>query len=527
MEGTMTCRPKDINILISECVSTIVMQMDDDDSINTKRLNEEVAHSLGKKLIPKTDLLRVSKSDWEIFVSETNRVTFGYSRMLDILEEKKLTEKYSFDIDLYGDCSENIVYYFPGSYESDLGGYYDEFGHYQSYNDYNCVTMEYSAAGLWMLLVYSTYLPQCIHSIISIKEIIEETCTLENFIPRCSSAQEIFITQSHYGHMKMGKCVTVDTGHLGCMADVTSIAQERCNGKTRCQISADAEIARTQPCAQGIYTYLENAYVCVPDLFELDQCKNVAVGRHWKHTISTRIEHACIHQNRPLKITASESMDIEITAQIINKATVDSGDVYITVSDIQGNTTRMEIPRTSTSLQQTIDSSMIHVLFEQTEAVVLFSFRAVGCEDLVAPEFTWIERSRNTLTIGCVHNEYTWQVKCIGSKWIGFRGNCTRKTETKPDKETTDDIREKVIPNEIRVFTKVITTGFVCLRKAEYKAKASKGIELQEMTGDYSNTWKATLMRPVTNDLNNPNASPPQQFYVLNQQNDTPIGTLR
>ncbi|ELU09939.1 hypothetical protein CAPTEDRAFT_202593 [Capitella teleta] len=226
MEGTMTCRPKDINILISECVSTIVMQMDDDDSINTKRLNEEVAHFLGKKLIPKTDLLRVSKSDWEIFVSETNRVTFGYSRMLDILEEKKLTEKYSFDIDLYGDCSENIVYYSPGSYESDLGGYYDEF-------------------------------------------------------------------------------------------------------------------------------------------------------------------------------------------------------------------------------------------------------------------------------------------------------------ETKPDKETTDDIREKVIPNEIRVFTKVITTGFVCLRKAEYKAKASKGIELQEMTGDYSNTWKATLMRPVTNDLNNPNASPPQQFYVLNQQNDTPIGTLR
>jgi hypothetical protein len=66
-----------------------------------------------------------------------------------------------------------------------------------------------------------------------------------------------------------------------------------------------------------------------------------------------------------------------------------------------------------------------------------------------------------------------------------------------------------------------------CIHRAEYKAKASKGIELQEMTGDYSNTWKATLMRPVTNDLNNPNASPPQQFYVLNQQNDTPIGTLR
>ncbi|ELU14176.1 hypothetical protein CAPTEDRAFT_220159 [Capitella teleta] len=161
---------------------------------------------------------------------------------------------------------------------------------------------------------------------------------------------------------------------------------------------------------------------------------------------------------------------------------------------------------------------------------------------MVAPDFTWIERQRNTLTIGCVHNEYTWQVKCIGSKWIGFRGNCTRQTEIKPAVINPPELEQKPPPNQT-IFTKgiqyaltigitvlfcvvVITSGFVCLKKAEYKAKASKGIELQEMTGDYSNTWKATLMRPVTNDLNNPNASP-QQFYVLNQQNDTPIGTLR
>ncbi|ELU10969.1 hypothetical protein CAPTEDRAFT_186772 [Capitella teleta] len=233
-------------------------------------------------------------------------------------------------------------------------------------------------------------------------------------------------------------------------------------------------------------------------------------------------------------------MDIEITARIINGGTVDDNTAYVTISDIHGNTTTMDIPRTP--VYRIIENSMAQVNLENSNALVLFGFKAVGCEDLVAPDFTWIERKRNVITIGCVHNGYTWQLKCIGSKWIGFRGNCTSQTKSKPLEEMPDEEEKEIEPTQT-LFTKgiqyaltigitvllcvvVITSGFVCLRKAEYKAKASKGIELQEMTGDYSNTWKATLMRPVTNDLNNPNASPPQQFYVLNQQNDTPIGTL-
>ncbi|ELT93831.1 hypothetical protein CAPTEDRAFT_193934 [Capitella teleta] len=317
----------------------------------------------------------------------------------------------------------------------------------------------------------------------------------------------------------MGKCVTFDTGDFGCMADVTDIAQERCNGKTRCQIAAtDSQITRKQPCAQGIYTYMENAYVCVPDLIKLDQCTYVLADRQWKHIVSTNIEQTCLLQSRPLEITASHAMDIEITTKIINKATLAVDSVFVTFSDTHGNVTNMNIPKSSPSLQRIVESSSIHVLFDHTDAIMLFSFRAIGCEDLVAPEFSWIERKRSVITIGCLQNEHIWQLKCIGSKWIGFRGNCTMHTGIQ---------YALTIGITVLLCVVVITTGFVCLRKAEYKAKASKGIELQEMTGDYSNTWKATLMRPVTNDLNNPNASPPQQFYVLNQQNDTPIGTLR
>ncbi|ELT93835.1 hypothetical protein CAPTEDRAFT_193938 [Capitella teleta] len=403
--------------------------------------------------------------------------------------------------------------------------------------------MEYNASGLWTLFAFIIYFPTCIPFFIDAKEIIEETCNLETFSPRCSSQLNIFITRSYHGHIKLGKCVKMDFGQFGCKADVTEIVRRRCNGKPRCQVEAiDDAITDTQPCLQGLYTYLETAYVCIPELTQIENCRDIMIGHQIQHTISTVIEQACMHQSQPFKISTSQSMDIEITANILNEVTLETNSVHVTVSDSYGNATQMDIARTSPA-KKIFESSDLHILFDQSEAIIMFSFRAVGCEDLMAPEYTWIERKRNVITIGCMHNEYTWQVKCIGSKWIGFRGNCTRQIESKPVEETIDETEERAKPKQ-PIFTKgiqyaltigttvllcvaVITTGFVCLRKAEYKAKASKGIELQEMTGDYSNTWKATLMRPVTNDLNNPNASPPQQFYVLNQQNDTPIGTLR
>ncbi|ELU10354.1 hypothetical protein CAPTEDRAFT_204010 [Capitella teleta] len=341
--------------------------------------------------------------------------------------------------------------------------------------------------------------------------------------------------------MAIGKCVTFDTGRLGCMADVTEIAQKRCNGKSRCRVEAsDQEIIRTQPCVPGVATYLETKYVCIPELTNLDLCRAINVDRQWKYVLSKNIEEHCMLHGQPLQLNAPSSMDIEITARIINGGTVDVNTAYATISDIHGNATTLDIPRTPA--HRIIETNVAQIAYENSNSVVLFAFKAVGCEDIVAPDFTWIERKRNVITIGCVHNGYTWQVKCIGSKWIGFRGNCTSQTKSKPPEEMPDEVRKEIEPTQT-LFSKgiqyaltigitvllcvvVITTGFVCLRKAEYKAKASKGIELQEMTGDYSNTWKATLMRPVTNDLNNPNASPPQQFYVLNQQNDTPIGTL-
>eukprot|EP00914_Ancora_sagittata_P006111 GHVO01012410.1.p1 GENE.GHVO01012410.1~~GHVO01012410.1.p1 ORF type:complete len:112 (-),score=5.85 GHVO01012410.1:1180-1515(-) len=105
------------------------------------------------------------------------------------------------------------------------------------------------------------------------------------------------------------------------------------------------------------------------------------VNRQRKHTLSTNIEQGCLHQSQPFPVTASPSMDIEMTAKIMNDATLDIETMHVTVSDSQGNTTSIDIPRiSSTPMKLIIESSSVHILFEHSEAIVLFSFRGkINC----------------------------------------------------------------------------------------------------------------------------------------------------
>lgn len=57
--------------------------------------------------------------------------------------------------------------------------------------------------------------------------------------------------------------------------------------------------------------------------------------------------------------------------------------------------------------------------------MVMIIFVATGCDDMLAPPFTWILRKGNVTVVGCVNSEYEWKMSCIGTKWIGSKSNCT------------------------------------------------------------------------------------------------------
>ena len=47
-----------------------------------------------------------------------------------------------------------------------------------------------------------------------------------------------------------------------------------------------------------------------------------------------------------------------------------------------------------------------------------------GCADLTAPEHAWHKRAGDVATIGCQHQNRTWNLKCVGTSWDGVVGLC-------------------------------------------------------------------------------------------------------
>ena len=47
-----------------------------------------------------------------------------------------------------------------------------------------------------------------------------------------------------------------------------------------------------------------------------------------------------------------------------------------------------------------------------------------GCADITTPEHAWHKRSGDVATIGCLHDNATWQLMCDGLEWSGEMGTC-------------------------------------------------------------------------------------------------------
>ena len=95
-----------------------------------------------------------------------------------------------------------------------------------------------------------------------------EYCDTELFRATCDERQVIVVDRAVYGRMKIGRCVEINLGHVGCSADVIATADRRCSGRRSCEIRVpDAELESTRPCLKELKTYLEISYRCVPGMF--------------------------------------------------------------------------------------------------------------------------------------------------------------------------------------------------------------------------------------------------------------------
>ena len=92
-----------------------------------------------------------------------------------------------------------------------------------------------------------------------------EYCAFEYFNASCQSPTErIYIRSAQYGRMRVGRCVKVDLGYLGCSADVRHVIEFRCSGRPRCSVAVvDEELRTRSPCPSDVTWYLQVSYACV------------------------------------------------------------------------------------------------------------------------------------------------------------------------------------------------------------------------------------------------------------------------
>ena len=91
---------------------------------------------------------------------------------------------------------------------------------------------------------------------------VKEYCQLESFSAKCARDEVIIITSAQYGRMRLGHCVKINYGSLGCAADVLPEVDRKCSGRQECEFPV-ASLHGRQPCPGDLTPFLEASYTCI------------------------------------------------------------------------------------------------------------------------------------------------------------------------------------------------------------------------------------------------------------------------
>ena len=86
---------------------------------------------------------------------------------------------------------------------------------------------------------------------------MEEFCESETFRTECKKNEVVITESAFYGRMRLGRCVMLNMGYIGCGHNVQDQVDRRCSGKQGCEIKVpDTELEATKPCLE-LKSYLE------------------------------------------------------------------------------------------------------------------------------------------------------------------------------------------------------------------------------------------------------------------------------
>jgi hypothetical protein len=105
-------------------------------------------------------------------------------------------------------------------------------------------------------------------NVFAVAVISTQTCDNEVFQARCMHHENVYITEARFGHIQVSRCVDkafAPLGLLGCYANITDLIQQRCDGKSRCDVERDdTAVFATKECRIGFPMYMDISYTCIP-----------------------------------------------------------------------------------------------------------------------------------------------------------------------------------------------------------------------------------------------------------------------
>ncbi len=95
----------------------------------------------------------------------------------------------------------------------------------------------------------------------------EEVCDGETFNTNCPLGAVLDIKRAFYGRLKLGECISIDLGYLGCGKDALPEMDAWCSGRESCSVIVDKKenlmLNEGNTCVKDIVSYLDIDFDCV------------------------------------------------------------------------------------------------------------------------------------------------------------------------------------------------------------------------------------------------------------------------
>ena len=108
---------------------------------------------------------------------------------------------------------------------------------------------------------------------------IQEYCDGDTFEAKCKQDEVIVMKSALYGRVRIGKCVSADSGLIGCKENVTDLVNKHCSGRNECSLDVTpSQFEGLKPCPGDSKSYLQIEYACMKSKFWF----NLILRNIWK-----------------------------------------------------------------------------------------------------------------------------------------------------------------------------------------------------------------------------------------------------